>query len=451
MRVLRLFNSGGLMKWSRFVHAFPGYGFLWHALKMERLIVKKETIARFSRNAPVPPRFLNAEHALLASKEFIVPESDDPEPCLKNILNLTDRAQEIRSLFLMLSTKCNLDCAYCLFGAAQSGSLAGTGNIMSQQVAREAIELFAGETQENNREAPGYREHVTFYGGEPLLNPDGLKQSVSLIRELERRGHLHPNPHLVINTNGTLLTTELLEFLRGEGVEIQVSVDGPGETHDSNRVDHAGRGSFQAVLSGLQLMRSMDIDFVPLITLIDANMSELQNSLLWLYEQFRIRRYGLNLLMHTRGTPDQNYGERAAQAMHAAHRALEALGVVDIGYGGSFELFTRRAIEPESCGASRKLVVFPHGGVHTCQALEASGMTRIGQLPALYANSSARVKWGSRSRFRNPDCLECPAVGGCGGGCGASAYNATGDIQGIDPNHCSWMKAVFRMWLEQTT
>lgn len=178
------------------------------------------------------------------------------------------------------------------------------------------------------------------------------------------------------------------------------------------------------------------------------NIDLLPDFIGWLCGKFSVKRYGLNLLMHTGGVVDHSYGKRAAQAMRKIHGVASSFGAVDKMYDGVFDTFSSGAVSSQSCGAGKKLVVFPSGAIHTCQALEESGVTAIGRLPSFELEPANRILWGTRNRFMNATCLACPAIGGCGGGCGASAYNAEGDAHGIDPNHCEWMKTVFNMWLE---
>lgn len=252
----------------------------------------------------------------------------------------------------------------------------------------------------------------------------------------------------MLNTNGTLLDDRFIEFARREQIEVQISIDGPANIHDQVRQFRNGKGSFSTVLRGLERMRSVGLEFVPCLTITDANIGSLADCVGWLCRRFSIKRYGLNLLMHTHGAIDPNYGIRAAKAMREAHAVAASYGATDKMYEGAFRAFAEKRIAPQSCGAGRKLVVFPDGEIHACQALEASGVTKIGHLPVFMPDDSNRILWGRRNRFNNQECLNCPAIGGCGGGCGASAYNAFGNVLGIDPNHCAWMKHVFARWLE---
>lgn len=436
------------MKWSFFAHALPEYSVLWHALEFKAFPLTPDLLAIFSRGGSLQEGLLVPEQIdRLKSDGFLIDDSADPEPCFAKAAEGMRYRTAVQSLYLILTTHCNLACEYCLYGSAQSGSLAGRGEHMSHAVALQAIELFAEETIKNDRALPGYWEEITFYGGEPLLNPEALTVSMKHIRTLQTQGRLWDQITFVLNTNGTVFTPRTVELLRDEEVRIHVSIDGPAIVHDRVRVLHSGKGSHTKVIEGLRMLHNMGVDFIPLLTITEANLDSLGTYIGWLCQEFGIRRYGLNLLMHTGTQVSERYGHRAAEAMLRAHEIAGQYGAADQMYENACLSFGHGLVVNQSCGGGRKLVVFPHGGIHACQALEASGATAMGQLPDFIPDTPQRLHWLERNRFKNPTCLACPAIGGCGGGCGASSYNAGLGIQGIDPNHCAWMLAVFRRWL----
>lgn len=436
------------MRWSEFVHAFPDQKILWHALRFDKYMVGEQDILdRFSPGAHIETSdFSEVILTELFARGFIVKVGVE-EPCLLDYAHIVKERRTIQALYLILTTKCNLRCDYCLYKADKSGSLTGIGQHMSKEVAYKAINLFVQEASKNDRSNPEYWEEVTLYGGEPLLNRSCLESAIEYIRKLQSEGKAWHDIHFVLNTNGTLLDASFMEFVRREQIEVQVSIDGPEDIHNRVRQFPTGRGSFERVVHALEQMQSAGLDFVPLLTVTDANMDSLASCVEWLCQTFSIKRYGLNLLMHTYGSVDPNYGMRAEKAVKEAHAVAASYGAADRMYEGVFQVFEEKRIASQSCGAGRKLVVFPGGGIHACQALEASGITEIGHLPVFLPDDPNRILWGRRNRFNNAECLSCPAIGGCGGGCGASAYNASGNAQGVDPNHCAFIKHTFAEWL----
>jgi len=413
---------------------------------MEIIRVAKDLALQFSPDGRVDAAsFDRTTYNHLVAKGFVVRDSHNPE---KDLESFVRKENVVQSLYLIVATSCNLRCAYCLYNSSQSGSLAAnSGKLMKEDVAEQAIRLFANKTLANNRSSPDYWECITFYGGEPLLNFDCLQKTVEYVRQLQGKEKIWKNVRFVVNTNGTLLTKEIASFFKRENIEVQVSIDGPEEVHDAVRMFHSGKGSFASVISGLELMRSSGVGFIPLITVTDTNMDCLTELVVWLCSRFAVGKYGFNLLMHTNGIVDPSYGFRASGAMRKAHDAAKAFGAVDDCYVGTIRALSSKKVACNSCGVGKKIVVFPEGDMHVCQALERSGTTSIGKLPEFDPKSPNLLAWSQRDRFSNPTCLACPAIGVCQGGCGASAYNATGNICGIDPNYCGWMTAEFRHWI----
>lgn len=134
--------------------------------------------------------------------------------------------------------------------------------------------------------------------------------------------------------------------------------------------------------------------------------------------------------------------------MSEAHCVACKFGIED-NFGSTIKGFLGPQPSQQSCGAGRKITIFPNGKIHTCQALEESGVTFLGQLPEFDPDSVNWQYWQRRTRFNNNECLECPVVGSCGGGCAAGSYNTCQDINSIDPNYCKWIKALFKEWISK--
>lgn len=138
---------------------------------------------------------------------------------------------------LNLTHRCNLSCRYCYSGRAFKKDMPFT---TAQKIVDFAMRLTP----------PGQRVEFCFFGGEPLLCIDLMKNITSYIREQEREaGKL---VRLRITTNGTFLTQPILDFLKEENVDLCISLDGPAHVHDLNRRYQDGRGSFAEVVRNLR-------------------------------------------------------------------------------------------------------------------------------------------------------------------------------------------------------
>ena len=139
----------------------------------------------------------------------------------------------LQTLVLNISHDCNLRCRYCYAGG---GNYGGSREMMSPEVARQAVDFLFKES--------GSRKElqITFFGGEPLLNLPALKETVEYAR---RAGAgLGKAVEFSLTTNGTLLSDEVTDFLVAANIGVSVSMDGPPEIHDHWRPVQGGGGSY---------------------------------------------------------------------------------------------------------------------------------------------------------------------------------------------------------------
>jgi len=138
---------------------------------------------------------------------------------------------------LSLTHHCNLCCRYCYAGRKFKKDISLA---TAQKIVDFAVDI-----------TPPEREiELSFFGGEPLLRFDLIKEIVGYIRKKKR------NPGktfcLSVTSNGTLLTPEILDFFKDEGIDLCISIDGPEHVHNLNRCYEDGRGSFEEVVKNLQ-------------------------------------------------------------------------------------------------------------------------------------------------------------------------------------------------------
>ncbi len=144
-------------------------------------------------------------------------------------------------LELALSETCNLACKYCYCSTCRDMPNQG---LMTETVARQAITwLFAMSGKSND-------VHITFFGGEPLLNKPVLRFAIEYSQKL---GHLHGKKVFYsMTTNGTLLDDEVIGLIKRHNFGLMVSLDGPPEIHDRQCPTREGRGSFDMAVAGIK-------------------------------------------------------------------------------------------------------------------------------------------------------------------------------------------------------
>ena len=144
----------------------------------------------------------------------------------------------IDTVLLKVASRCNLDCSYCYVYHLGDDRWRNQPKQMSETVqsatARQLAELRARQKQPLS---------VVLHGGEPLLvGADRLRDMCGQLRSA-----LPPPCGVHVQTNGVLLTDEIIDIFVRFGVGVSISVDGPSDVHDRFRVDHRGRGSYEQV------------------------------------------------------------------------------------------------------------------------------------------------------------------------------------------------------------
>jgi uncharacterized protein len=158
-----------------------------------------------------------------------------------------------RYVLLKLAARCNINCSYCYWFRDDS---------VYQKPPRLTEEAETAFLEKLDAHAARYRISsfsILFHGGEPLLfGKRRFERLVDGLRDVERRRGFAL--HLAITTNGVLIDAEWAELLRAGRVAVTVSIDGPRATHDRNRVDFRGRGTFERAIAGLEILRAAGVD-----------------------------------------------------------------------------------------------------------------------------------------------------------------------------------------------
>ena len=147
----------------------------------------------------------------------------------------------VKALCLHIAHTCNLNCSYCF---ASQGKYNGERAVMSFEVGKQALDfLVANSGTRRNLE-------VDFFGGEPLMNFQVVKDLVAYARSIEKQHN--KNFRFTLTTNGMLVDDDVIEFANRECHNVVLSLDGRKEIHDRYRVDYAGKGSWERIVPKFQ-------------------------------------------------------------------------------------------------------------------------------------------------------------------------------------------------------
>ena len=147
----------------------------------------------------------------------------------------------VKALCLHIAHTCNLNCSYCF---ASQGKYHGDRAVMSFEVGKRALDFLI--------ENSGTRRNleVDFFGGEPLMNFQVVKDLVAYARSIEKEKG--KNFRFTLTTNGVLVDDDVIEFANRECHNVVLSLDGRKEVHDRYRVDYAGKGSWERIVPKFQ-------------------------------------------------------------------------------------------------------------------------------------------------------------------------------------------------------
>ena len=203
--------------------------------------IKEEILAKYAAREDVTPEeveecFAAIEELKQAGKLFT---PDTFAPIANDLKQKT--AGVVKALCLHVAHTCNLNCAYCF---ASQGKYQGERAVMSFEVGKQALDFLI----ENSKGRTNLE--VDFFGGEPLMNFDVVKQLVAYARSREKE--CHKNFRFTLTTNGILIDDDVIEFSNREMSNVVLSLDGRKEVHDRYRVDYAGHGSWERIVPKFQ-------------------------------------------------------------------------------------------------------------------------------------------------------------------------------------------------------
>ena len=340
----------------------------------------------------------------------------------------------IKALCLHVAHTCNLNCAYCF---ASQGNYHGDRAIMSLETAKRALDFLIENSQgRTNLE-------VDFFGGEPLMNFDMIKELVAYAREIEKPAG--KKFRFTLTTNGVLVDDDLIDFANREMSNVVLSLDGRKEIHDHYRVDFAGNGSWEKIvpkfqrfvekrgnknyymrgtfthanpdfLNDIKEMLSLgftELSMEPVVCAEDDPSALTQEDLPIVLEQYE-KLAELMLQKHREGKPFTFY-----------HYML------DLKSGPC--IYKRIS----GCGSGTEyMAVTPWGDLYPCHQFVGEEKFKLGNIWTGVDNTAVQDEFAACNVYTRSECRDCWAKLYCSGGCAANAYHATGSVNGVYKYGC---------------
>ena len=344
----------------------------------------------------------------------------------------------VKALCLHIAHTCNLNCSYCF---ASQGKYHGERAVMSFEVGKRALDFLI--------ENSGTRRNleVDFFGGEPLLNFEVVKELVKYARSVEKKHG--KNFRFTLTTNGVLIDDDVIDFANRECSNVVLSLDGRKEIHDRFRVDYAGNGSFDKIVPKFQrLVEAREgKNYYMRGTFTHANPDFLEDIKTMLKLGFN--ELSMEPVVCAPGdeaeltdedieTVKEQY-EKLAFLMLERHRKGKPFTfyhyMIDLTGGPC--IYKRIS----GCGSGTEyMAVTPWGDLYPCHQFVGDEKYKLGDIWQGVTNTEAQNEFSECNVYARPECRECWARLYCSGGCAANAYHATGSVLGIYEKGCELFK-----------
>ena len=340
----------------------------------------------------------------------------------------------IKALCLHVAHTCNLNCSYCF---ASQGKYHGERALMSFEVGKQALDfLIANSGTRRNLE-------VDFFGGEPLMNWDVVKELVAYARTQEKI--YNKNFRFTLTTNGMLIDDDVIEFANKEMSNVVLSLDGRKEIHDLTRVDYAGNGSYETIVPKFKklvearggqgyYMRGTFTHANPDFTKDVFHMADLGFTELSMEPVVGAPDDPAVLTVQDLEIVKEQYEILAKEMIK---RKKEGRGFTFYHYmidltGGPC-VYKRIS----GCGSGTEyMAVTPWGDLYPCHQFVGEEDYKLGDVWNGVTNNHVREEFRSCNAYSREECKDCWAKLYCSGGCAANAFHASGSIRGIYEPGC---------------
>ena len=344
----------------------------------------------------------------------------------------------IKALCLHVAHTCNLNCSYCF---ASQGKYHGERALMSFEVGKRAIDFLI----ENSGERRNLE--VDFFGGEPLMNWDVVKQIVEYARSVEKqRGK---NFRFTLTTNGVLIDDDVIEFSNREMSNVVLSLDGRKEIHDATRVDYAGNGSYDRIVPKFQklvasrggknyYMRGTFTHRNPDFTNDVFHMADLGFTELSMEPVVCSPDDPMALTPEDIEIVKEQYEILAKEMLK---REKEGRGFMFYHYMIDLTAGLCMYKRISGCGSGTEyMAVTPWGDLYPCHQFVGEESYKLGDIWNGVTNDALRDDFRCCNAYARPECKDCWAKLYCSGGCAANAYHASGSIRGVYKPGCELFK-----------
>ena len=338
------------------------------------------------------------------------------------------RKTVVKALCLHIAHDCNLACRYCF---AEEGEYHGRRALMSYEVGKKALDfLIANSGKRRNLE-------VDFFGGEPLMNWQVVKDLVAYGREQEKIHDKHFR--FTVTTNGVLLNDEIQEFVNKEMDNVVLSLDGRKEVNDKMRPFRNGKGSYDLIVPKFQkLAESRNQEKYYIRGTFTRNNLDFSNDVLHFadlgFEQISIEPVvGEDTDPYAIRKEDlpKIFEEYDKLAKIMVERERSGRGFTFFHFMIDLEGGPCVSKRLSGCGSGTEyLAVTPWGDLYPCHQFVGQEEFLMGNVDEGITHTEIADEFRGCSVYSKESCKNCFARFYCSGGCAANAYHFQKDING---------------------
>ena len=336
------------------------------------------------------------------------------------------RQTVVKALCLHIAHDCNLACKYCF---AEEGEYHGRRALMSFEVGKKALDFLVANS--GNR----VNLEVDFFGGEPLMNWDVVKQLVAYGRSLEK-----PNNkkfRFTLTTNGVLLNDEVMEFVNKEMSNVVLSLDGRKEVNDRMRPFRTGKGSYDLIVPKFQkLAESRNQTNYYIRGTFTRNNLDFSEDVKH-FADLGFKQMSIEPVVGPEEDPYSIREHDLPQIMEEYDKlALEYIDRYKKGNGFNFFHFMIDLTQGpcvykrlSGCGSGTEyLAVTPWGDFYPCHQFVGNEDFLMGNVDEGITKPEIVKEFGNCNVYSKEKCKNCFAKFYCSGGCAANSYNFHGTI-----------------------
>jgi uncharacterized protein len=350
----------------------------------------------------------------------------------------------LQTMVLNLTNQCNLSCQYCYeFGEDKVATPEGKKKFMDWETARTSVDFLFAESEGRNS------IHITFFGGETLMNFPLLKQVVQYAQQEAERRKVAID--FSLTTNATLLTPAIIDFLAANAIGVTVSMDGARESHDAFRVFKNGRGTYDVIEPKIKelLAKHKTRPIAARVTMTSQAMDVLGTykhlkHTLGFHEVgfapvttspnrlYSIAPAGMNNVLGQFQALAEEYLEYSKRGEHHGFSNVsDTLAELHQGVNKSLP-----------CGAGLGLLgVGPSGDIAPCHRFVDSDTHNLGSVTT-GIDKEKQAAFLKRGNIDNKyDCHTCWARPLCAGGCHHEAFVRYGDTGHPNLHYCDWIRS----------